>query len=536
MSVQINESVIKVITKILEQLISDPDDRLQQIVDLIQSVCDRRQHFDLEAAKRFVNNHLEKSPNVDLEMQISRLTLKILELQELETNLLVRKDYSGVQALGVELENHIEEFKALIKPILNASREESALALSSSLYRKRRLSNETLIKCVQIFYYMVASENVSHLTPNTVELYKKLICVYFESQETNLRDWVLRSGTSCALLYDSLSKEVFDALWKQFIKTSSTKIWRTTIQCMFELLDRYGFDHFDLEKDNNKNTRGRTLYNNDSQDEDEQDDQENAKSMMNLMSHLGDNCEDATIRAAISHGYCRLILRGHLSSSEVTVKLLLKYFNPATENELSQSLGIFFENLIELRKQELLQQALMPTINAILEAPLESPLSEIDPKKVVRFVVQSTRPVYSPPGLCIHNTLALSFLSTIKDCDEDNNKELIKLLASEMHTLEISDDTALRNDFKTCIDELKEKLRDSKIIKNLVDFKNLMDGKAIINFSSSRTLPAESTTNVDEEDGEIITEAEPDNLPDPQAVFKVIFLNMIFPGLHVTRL
>lgn len=152
------------------------------------------------------------------------------------------------------------------------------------------------------------------------------------------------------------------------------------------------------------------------------------------------------------------------------VKLLLTYFNPATENELSQSLGIFFEHLINSKKQELLQQALLPTINAILDAPLDSPLAEINTKKVVRFVLQSTRHSFCSPGLFIHDTITLSFLSTIKECDEDLNKELIRLITGELSSLEISEELSLKDGFMKLAEDLKKNFKDSKIVKNLNDF------------------------------------------------------------------
>lgn len=167
-----------------------------------------------------------------------------------------------------------------------------------------------------------------------------------------------------------------------------------------------------------------------------------------------------------------------MSSVDIVVKILLKYFNPATEDELSQSLGIFFEKLIECRKQELLQEALLPTINAVMDAPNDSPLAEIEYKTVIRFVIQSTRPEFCASGLSIHDTIAMSFLSAIKDMDFETNKDLIRVLVHEMNTLEISGDNILRENFKACIDELIKKFDDSKINKGLLNLKKLLDEKA----------------------------------------------------------
>lgn len=216
----LEESVIKAILQILEQILTNPDERLQQISELIRSISDFNQNFDLEAAKRVVNNYLEKNPNIDLETQIRQKALRILELKEQESSFMAQKNYSAAQALSICMENSIEEYKILIKPIIEQNDDDTTLNLAHSLYRKKRLSNDAVIKCLHIFFYTVTSRNVIHLIPSIVELYKKIICVHFESQETNARNWALRCSTSCAILYESLSKEVFDALWKQFVNTS----------------------------------------------------------------------------------------------------------------------------------------------------------------------------------------------------------------------------------------------------------------------------------------------------------------------------
>lgn len=73
---------------------------------------------------------------------------------------------------------------------------------------------------------------------------------------------------------------------------------------MFELLDPYGFDHFDLEKEQFKNKKGRQLFSM-LQNEDDIDESENAGTFMSFMAQLIDNCDDSSIRSAIVHGYCR---------------------------------------------------------------------------------------------------------------------------------------------------------------------------------------------------------------------------------------
>lgn len=120
--------------------------------------------------------------------------------------------------------------------------------------------------------------------------------------------------------------------------------------------------------------------------------------LMHLFDHFLDTCEEVSIISALVDGFCRLILRGHYQPKDMVSKLLLKFFNPMTDPFINQMLGIFFETLVTTKRQECLQPALLPTLYTILEAPNESPLKEVKPETVLKFVIKSTEPACSSPG------------------------------------------------------------------------------------------------------------------------------------------
>lgn len=77
---------------------------------------------------------------------------------------------------------------------------------------------------------------------------------------------------------------------------------------------------------------------------------------------------------------------------------MLKFFNPMTEPDIHQMLAVFFENLVNHKKQESLQQAMLPTLFVVLEAPPDSPLQEVKPDNILQFVINATLPNASNPG------------------------------------------------------------------------------------------------------------------------------------------
>ncbi|XP_055625380.1 condensin complex subunit 3 [Toxorhynchites rutilus septentrionalis] len=497
----LDEENVKIILSIFERLIVDVETRFKFLVDLINDVLEPARVDVSNSARSMVDEYLEKNPDKNLQMKISSLRLTIMDLKEQEMDKVNKKDYAGAQRVSEELNAANDEYAALLKPILMevSSASDGSTIFRDSMLKPKKITNSTINKCLQIAFYMVNCSTVRTLTPFVCELYKSFISRYVESAEIATRDWALRCSITFSMLYDGLSKETFQLLYQQFFRNHCTRIWQTSIEGIFELLDRYGFEHFDVEAKKDGNRKNvRQLYN--TMDYLEQEDDANTSNtgtgvdLMRMMTHFFETCEDNVICSAIVDGFCRLILHGHCTSQDIMSKLLLKYFNPTTESKTQQILGIFFERLIVKKRQEILQKALLTTLFTIMEAPSDSPLQEVKPEHVLKFVVDSTKPVFCSPGLNPHNTIAMSFLQVI--LDNLNYKDLLKLLTKELLSLEISDDAVLKNDLKVCIESvLQEQSLDPKIIKNLNDFQEMLQGtyREPISFSSSRAPPAGET-------------------------------------------
>lgn len=100
-----------------------------------------------------------------------------------------------------------------------------------------------------------------------------------------IRGWALKCGISFSLLYEQLAKDVYTALYKQFLQHPNPSIWAISISGLIELIDRYGFDFFEDEVPSengetcdkprvgqaNKLKKSRQLYSADGQDTDEED-------------------------------------------------------------------------------------------------------------------------------------------------------------------------------------------------------------------------------------------------------------------------
>lgn len=233
--------------------------------------------------------------------------------------------------------------------------------------------------------------------------------------------------------------------------------------------------------------------------------------IMQMLTHLMEQTVDKKILKVTIHGMCKLILHGAYSTRELLSKFLLMYFNPASDAEISQILGIFLENLIKRRKQELLHDALIPTIITLLEAPYDSPLREVKLETVLKYIVEATRPIFCSNGLNLHNTLSMKFVEMMKE--NPDSKEILRIFSKELLQLEIGEDPLLKKDLIKQIEQVqKDSSADVRTKKYLSDFCSILNGtyRVPLKFSSTAKVQNDNEEE-DEENGDENAENENEN-------------------------
>lgn len=233
-----------------------------------------------------------------------------------------------------------------------------------------------------------------------------------KSEQTTIQYWAIKCGTSFSMLEQKLAKDVYDVLIYQFKGSMHSQVWTASITATFELIERYAFNE-STAKDFHSITNAMSLF-------------------WNFLETLN----DPSMMTALITGFRRLILRGHHTSEDLVSKLLLRFFNPATEPKIYQVLRSFFETLINQRHPEWLQSALMNTLFIIFEAQKDNPLHKIKPEDIIWYVIKSTHPKCCSSGVNIHYKIAAAFFKAMDEKWE--NKELLMLLSKELLTLEVS--------------------------------------------------------------------------------------------------
>lgn len=104
---------------------------------------------------------------------------------------------------------------------------------------------------------------------------------------------------------------------------------------------------------------------------------------------------------------------------------------------VSQVLGMFFENLVQQKRQNLLVPCMLPVVWSFMSHKYDSPLHDVMPDHVIKFFIDMTLQEKSTPENNIHNKIAISFLQYIHNYYTER-KEMCRVLAKEMITLQLN--------------------------------------------------------------------------------------------------
>jgi len=158
---------------------------------------------------------------------------------------------------------------------------------------------------------------------------------------------------------------------------------------------------------------------------------------------------DLELRTEVAEGLCKLLMIGSINSPKLLSRLLLIWYNPMTESDskLRHILGTFFPLYSSMSKphQMTMEAAFIPTMKVLFDAPVTSPLAEIDTEDVGMFFVHLTREdmlqtfdanpketnMLESSTTTVHDSLAMAVCNEILSApDSFQTKVLIKILTS----------------------------------------------------------------------------------------------------------
>lgn len=119
--------------------------------------------------RNLISELLANSTDAALNLKLSSLKVKILDLEEQEMNYVQMKDYVRAQQI-IEIKNTVtEEFTNLLRPLLDKRNGEYGNEIRPQF--SKVVKNECILRSLQITYYMVVSKRVQSLGHATCRLY-----------------------------------------------------------------------------------------------------------------------------------------------------------------------------------------------------------------------------------------------------------------------------------------------------------------------------------------------------------------------------
>ncbi|XP_066891423.1 LOW QUALITY PROTEIN: condensin complex subunit 3-like [Kogia breviceps] len=187
-----------------------------------------------------------------------------------------------------------------------------------------------------------------------------------------------------------------------------------------------------------------------------------------------------TMSVGIDPTHVFLLLEHELkTSSRVLSCLVLLQYNPVTAEDvrLRHCLGVFFPMFAYASRthQECFEEAFLPTLQTLANAPASSPLAEIDITNVAELPVDLTRPSGSNPqaknsqdyqALTVHDHLAIKICNEILTCPYSPE---IRVYTKALGSLELR--SSLAKDLRVLLTEILEQVKDRTCLRALEKIK-----------------------------------------------------------------
>jgi len=279
--------------------------------------------------------------------------------------------------------------------------------------------------------------------------------------------------------------------------------------------------NIDLAMDSELATRGATLTQSELNTQ-------GGNSVVAILTKILDEPE-IDLRTEVAEGLCKLLMIGAINSPKLLSRLLLIWYSPMTESDsrLRHILGTFFPLYSSMSKahQLALEAAFIPTMKVLFDAPITSPLSEIDTEDVGMFFVHLTREdmlqSYDPEKksafiesstTSVHDNMAMAVCNEILSTPNSyQTKSLIKVLTNLALT---HNNFVHLKELKVLSELMIQNVKERSCVRLLEKFsKQLLYwlGKDPDNSSASPGSNKRRSTDSDQEDIDIIPESSVDD-------------------------
>ncbi|XP_046543346.1 condensin complex subunit 3-like isoform X2 [Haliotis rubra] len=432
-----------------------------------------------------VEKTLDKDERRQLDLKIASIRVRLNQAKEELEECVRCQEF----AQAAELKSSVAELDAERSLLLEQGEPQS------QEIRTEKSDPFTILKCLTVISELLTQLPVKTLTPTLHMLLESQVLPGVQNAESDVRNAAIKAlGLSC-LLKEEVVMQYLPLLIE--VSQHDTETVKTTaLQCLFDLVHMFGLGitrqeaSTAAEGSNTSSSSDMAEVTADSPDDTLADavttsskksdaSADIATKLVAILSAFLDS-ESSELRTVAAEGMAKLLLSGRVVSSKLLSHLLLLWYNPLTEddNHLRHCLGAFLPVFAFACRanQELFEEAFMPTLNTLLNAPTSSPLNEVNVGNVGDFLVQlvnskllvvnqnSQSLVTDNPG---HDHIAVLVCNAILSSPDSFS---VKLWTRLLNQLDLSPDTQLK-DMQVLCDQMLEVVKEKQSVKAVERFK-----------------------------------------------------------------
>ncbi|XP_063086189.1 condensin complex subunit 3 isoform X2 [Cavia porcellus] len=487
-------SLVSFLVERLLHIIIDDNKRTQSVTEIIS---------EIRAPIVTVGVNNDPSDVRKKELKIAEIKVKLIEAKEALENCIILQDFNQASKLKEEI-NALEDAK------INLLKETEQPEIKEVQIEKN--DAETLQKCLILCYELLKQMSISTGIGATMnELIESLILPGVVSIHPVIRNLAVLCLGCCGLQNQDFASKHF-VLLLQVLQIDDVTIKISALKAIFDQLMAFGIEPFKANKVQILPCEGTEPNSDDEQESAEVEETATAKNVLKLLSDFLDS-EVSELRTGAAEGLAKLMLSGVLVSSRILSRLILLWYNPVTEEDvrLRHCLGVFFPVFAYTSRtnQECFEEAFLPTLQTLANAPASSPLADVDIINVAELLVDLTRPSGLNPqakncqdyqALTVHDNLA------IKICNEiltSPSSPEIRVYTKALSSLELSSN--LGRDLLVLLNEILEQVKDRTCLRALEKVKSHLEKGNEVGDQSLASQDASTTVfqNEDEENKEV---------------------------------
>ncbi|NXM96335.1 CND3 protein, partial [Sylvia borin] len=445
-------ALIPLLVERLLSIVEDEDKRIQIIAEIMSEVHEPTVVVDqpVDAAE------LRKR-----KLKLAEIKVKLFEAKQALEECITLQDFNKASVLKEEITELEHKKNDLIKAEEQAEIKE---------IRVEKNDPETLLKCLTMCHEVLKIMSLSKgINPTINEIIQSMILPGVTNVHPAVRNMAVLCLGCCTLQNKEFAQQQLPLLL-QILQIDNIKIKLSALNAIFDQLMLFGIEPFKTRRGNDSQSESADIRTENGDDKSEtMEEEEEMATVHNLLKLLSGflDSEYSELRTKAAEGIAKLMFSGRLISAKLLSRLVLLWYNPMTEEDtrLRHCLGVFFPLFAYQNRsnQECFEEAYLPTVQTLLNAPATSPLAEVDISSVSELLVDLTRPSglrsqsksQDYQELTVHDTLSM------KICNEilvDLTAPGVRVYAKALNLLELSSSST--ENLLVLLREIQEKVED----------------------------------------------------------------------------